>query len=306
MQLIIIAPFLLYDIYSKIMICKFWDAYFKKAVKVLRKPSSIRVITAQHDRVTGKHRSWLVNETPKFYLKFDGQNRIEFPGGNVTLQAGDILLLGANISHHETRFAGGQSTELVINFRSGRVQAIAAGRPEECRQAGAVDRVYLSNEYRQAMLELMNVLVGGGAGFAQKTQQDILRAFLSLATAAFDKVDDQQQKYPLLIEQVLRWLRDNISDSSVNVQSLAHMFSCTPEHLSRQFASAVGLSLGRYISSQRLKLAAKILVSRADLQISEVAYMSGFSSPGYFCTCFKNQYSVTANDFRVRNMHNII
>jgi AraC-like DNA-binding protein len=57
-----------------------------------------------------------------------------------------------------------------------------------------------------------------------------------------------------------------------------------------------GLNINEYIRVSRLKKAAEMLSSQK-YRISEVAYMTGFSSPSYFATCFQKQFNVSPSSF---------
>lgn len=58
-----------------------------------------------------------------------------------------------------------------------------------------------------------------------------------------------------------------------------------------------GISISDYIQNIRLEKA-KVLLNETTLTISEVAYATGFSSPSYFSTSFKNKYSKTPKAYR--------
>jgi len=49
------------------------------------------------------------------------------------------------------------------------------------------------------------------------------------------------------------------------------------------------MSISDYIGNFRLEKA-KVMLENTSFTISEVAYKSGFSSPNYFSTVFKNRY----------------
>jgi AraC-like DNA-binding protein len=57
------------------------------------------------------------------------------------------------------------------------------------------------------------------------------------------------------------------------------------------------INVSDYINNIRLEHAKSMLLN-PELTISEVAYKSGFSSPNYFSTVFKNKYGLSPNAFR--------
>nr|WP_244962220.1 helix-turn-helix domain-containing protein [Algibacter amylolyticus] len=55
----------------------------------------------------------------------------------------------------------------------------------------------------------------------------------------------------------------------------------------------------RYLTMKRLELAKKLLLEQSELSISEVAYMSGFTTSQYFATVFKKHEKCSPNSYRV-------
>jgi len=57
------------------------------------------------------------------------------------------------------------------------------------------------------------------------------------------------------------------------------------------------VNVSDYINNFRLEQA-KSMLQNPELTISEIAYKTGFSSPNYFSTVFKNKFGVSPNAFR--------
>lgn len=68
----------------------------------------------------------------------------------------------------------------------------------------------------------------------------------------------------------------------------------------RTIQANTGLSINEYIRVCRLKQAAELLSSQK-YKINEVAFMTGFSSPSYFATCFQKQFNLSPSEF-VKNL----
>ena len=64
----------------------------------------------------------------------------------------------------------------------------------------------------------------------------------------------------------------------------------------RKLISLTGMSINEFIRNIRLKKAAQLLVE-SDYTISEISYMTGFGSPGYFTKCFKTEFGINPRDF---------
>ncbi len=68
--------------------------------------------------------------------------------------------------------------------------------------------------------------------------------------------------------------------------------------LYRKVKALLGVSVHEYLNDLRLKQAQKLLIE-TQMSISEIAYETGFSSPAYFSTAFKNKFNKTPSDFKI-------
>jgi AraC-like DNA-binding protein len=71
-------------------------------------------------------------------------------------------------------------------------------------------------------------------------------------------------------------------------------------HFVRLFREAYGETPGRYLSRRRIERAQELLRS-ANLTVTEICMLVGFTSLGTFCTRFKQQVGMTPTEFRARN-----
>jgi AraC-like DNA-binding protein len=67
--------------------------------------------------------------------------------------------------------------------------------------------------------------------------------------------------------------------------------------LYRKVKALTGLSPVELLKQMRVKQA-YLLIKNTDHTISEIAYDTGFSSPGYFSKCFRDEYGITPSDMR--------
>ena len=67
--------------------------------------------------------------------------------------------------------------------------------------------------------------------------------------------------------------------------------------LYRKIKAILVISISEYIQDFRLEKS-KELLENSKLSISEIAYSTGFSSPNYFSTSFKNKFGKTPKEYR--------
>ncbi|CAB3764526.1 hypothetical protein LMG29739_04378 [Paraburkholderia solisilvae] len=89
------------------------------------------------------------------------------------------------------------------------------------------------------------------------------------------------------------FIAQNLRNPELNVSLIAAAVHASSSQLTRLFR-ADGQTLMRYVWDRRLALAAELLqqIDVTRLQMSEIAYRCGFSSPTHFSRAFKERYGV--------------
>ncbi len=92
-------------------------------------------------------------------------------------------------------------------------------------------------------------------------------------------------------------IQANIDNAEFSVENLADLLNISRIQLYRKIKAMFDVNVSDYISNIRLEQA-KSMLQNPELTISEIAYKTGFSSPNYFSTVFKNKFGVSPNVFR--------
>jgi signal transduction histidine kinase/AraC-like DNA-binding protein len=102
-------------------------------------------------------------------------------------------------------------------------------------------------------------------------------------------------------QDFLRKLNDliekNLDNSAYTVEDLARSLTISRVQLYRKVKAILGISVSDHINNIRLDKS-KELLKKSELNISEIAYAVGFSSPNYFSTSFKNKFGVTPKEYK--------
>jgi signal transduction histidine kinase/ligand-binding sensor domain-containing protein/DNA-binding response OmpR family regulator len=85
-------------------------------------------------------------------------------------------------------------------------------------------------------------------------------------------------------------------DEQFSVEKLAVMLSMSQSNLQRKIKGLSGISPANYIQVTKLKKAAQLIAS-GKYRINEVCYITGFSSPSYFTSCFQKQFGMSPKEF---------
>lgn len=103
-----------------------------------------------------------------------------------------------------------------------------------------------------------------------------------------------EQEFISTINEIIN---NNIDNSSFSVENLALELNISRIQLYRKMKAILDVNVSDYIQNIRLEKA-KTLLQNTQLTISEIAYATGFSSPNYFSTSFKNKFNMSPKAFR--------
>ncbi|MBC9796118.1 substrate-binding domain-containing protein [Sinomicrobium weinanense] len=117
-----------------------------------------------------------------------------------------------------------------------------------------------------------------------------------------EKITLQQNEIEKITGQEFRTRLDTIIEQHLDnpqftVEELAQRLNLSRVQLYRKIKGMFGISVNEYISGIRLEKSREML-RKTSLNIAEVAYACGFSSPNYFSTSFKNKYGITPKEYK--------
>lgn len=91
------------------------------------------------------------------------------------------------------------------------------------------------------------------------------------------------------------------ADPALDLDAVAGHAGYSRSHFVRAFKAAYGETPGQYLSRRRIDRAAELLRS-ADLSVTEVCMLVGFSSLGTFSARFKSRTGLSPRDYRVQHV----
>ena len=91
------------------------------------------------------------------------------------------------------------------------------------------------------------------------------------------------------IQKVVSIVHEHIDDPDFSSDFLAHKLTLSSSQVYRKLKALTGTSTAKFIRSIRLREARKLLVD-STMNVSEVAYATGFKDPAWFSRAFKEEY----------------
>ena len=118
-------------------------------------------------------------------------------------------------------------------------------------------------------------------------------------TSTIDLVPDRlvtNHKDEVFLEKAVKVVEQHLSDPNLNYQQFVEELGISKTRLYDKINKLSGLSINLFIRSVRLKIAARKILE-GQHNVSEIAYQVGFSDPGYFSKCFKQQFGVPPKEY---------
>ncbi|NMA83530.1 MAG: helix-turn-helix domain-containing protein [Epulopiscium sp.] len=111
---------------------------------------------------------------------------------------------------------------------------------------------------------------------------------------------DKKKNSSLEINAVIAYIKENYTDPSFCVSSLADHFNMSISNFSHQFKSQMDQNASAYINNLRIQNA-KILITSTELSINEIALKVGYHQPSSFIRMFKQSTGKTPGEYRMEN-----
>ncbi len=99
-----------------------------------------------------------------------------------------------------------------------------------------------------------------------------------------------------LLENLVEIIEDNMETEAFSVDQLQKEIGMSRMQLHRKLKALTNQSASEFIRSIKLKRAAQLL-QQGGLQVTEVAYRSGFNHLSYFAKCFKEEFGLSPTDY---------
>ena len=238
----------------------------------------------------------------ELFLQLQGYTEFHFPQGQLTLRAGEALVMPPKLLHDE--WVGNEGAQAFANLvvYADR-QTLSCHLANEAKP-GRPGNLYLEVCQHVDALRIEHWL----ADAARPPDQDVhglwvlqQRALVLTALTAVARLLDAPQKTrsnePTLLARLRVLVQNRLGEVDLTVVSLAQDLGCTADYLSHLYSSSTGEHLWQVILRQRLARAARLL-AESDSAVKEIAWCCGFASASYFIRSFKQQFGATPKVYR--------
>ncbi len=249
---------------------------------------------------TGKH----FHLVPEIFFQTGGECEFTFDQkSKVDLKKNEILVIPAGIPHGEV----GKNTDeafgnTVVILNKSSVQQHRAELIGLSNKPRMIDSISL---VRDTMNPLEKILSTIESLLLSNSSNDVVqRLFASFCQSLIEhkvktKKNTNQSKSQGLIDECLTYVDHSYYKSDCNVNQIAKLLNCTPNHLSAAFSKRIGNGLNQYINKLKM-LEAKKLLSTGQFNVVQTAGACGFDDVSYFVKQFKQHTKLTPKQYSLK------
>lgn len=99
-----------------------------------------------------------------------------------------------------------------------------------------------------------------------------------------------------IASKLREFIRNNISDENMDIDTICRQVGLSRTQLYRKLKGATGKSVGEFLKTIRLEMAAEML-AQSELSISETAFQTGFSTHSHFSKSFAETFGMSPTEF---------
>ncbi|MHB8064929.1 MAG: AraC family transcriptional regulator, partial [Ruminiclostridium sp.] len=222
----------------------------------------------------------------------DGKINVNINGHIKTLTKGCISIAHSYDIHSYSNVENSHTiimiipVELVNSYTAmTRSKVFSTSFIDECENTNSI--YYILNQLLNSQND-KNELIGKGSAYY----------ILGIILCCIELVDKPAVSSTELARKILVYLQQNYLND-LTTETLAKHFGYNKDYLSKFFNSYLGCGFNSYMNALRSRHAAQ-LISNGKTDLTDIAFISGFSNYRTFNRAFNQAYGMTPSDYRKR------
>ena len=110
------------------------------------------------------------------------------------------------------------------------------------------------------------------------------------------KIESDDEK---LLNTIMLYLEENLTNPQLSVEDLSRHVGMSRSSLYTKILELTGKTPVEFIRSVKLDKAA-VLLEKSDMNVAQIAYSTGFSTPHYFSKSFKTKFEILPSEFMLK------
>lgn len=235
------------------------------------------------------HHSWL-----EIYYLCDGECNCLIDDTVYRIYAGDLMLIPPG-AIHQSAYHSQKHSRLLLNCPP---TLFSQEFLDFLRNNGPIYRNARIAEKSGELLRKIQQELKLDDAFSVEMASGYLRILqVSIMRAQNDYVNDLNVN--VYVKKTLEYIKKNY-ETDLTLPGVAQICAVTPEHLSRVFRQATGMTFSKYLTEIRMQHALQRLQEEKEKSIAEIAYSCGFNDSNYFSVRFKSAYGISPLQYRMQ------
>ena len=163
-------------------------------------------------------------------------------------------------------------------------------------RAGALHERFGISQKRFLFPKMESLIPMWKEGIVNSSEENADLLSESILLYTFSKLSTNFSNTDSLIIRLTDYLRENFTDLSLSLQSVADEFGYSSKYLSRFIAKELKTNFSDYVKNLRMKRA-MLLLEQGITSIKNLAILSGYSDPLYFSKVFKETFGASPKQY---------
>ena len=233
-----------------------------------------------------------------------------FGDGKITVREGDLLII-INGEPHEVGIHDEWTSYIVIKALPETLISLGQTAHEystifsSLKNIGELKRYFKKSEIKDfnfdylcnsALTECTECKVGYDIAVRARILEiftNLIRIWNDQNPAIIKATQNSDSSY--LIKSAIAFIEQHYAD--VDRDKCAQAIGVTPTYVSKLFKKELNIQFSDFVTKVKLKEAEKLLLT-TDKNITEISFLSGFSSTAYFISIFRQKHSLTPAKYR--------
>ena len=145
--------------------------------------------------------------------------------------------------------------------------------------------------------KIVDMQLGGGEYHPLETVGCLYRLLGLLCQYCIDNKHSAPQKIERF-DSIINYINANFT-TDISASDISRKFGYDESYFCRKFKKATGITVMKYIRTQRLERARQLL-QKTEESILHIAISCGFIDAAYFTNCFKDMYGISPTKYRIK------
>lgn len=230
-----------------------------------------------------------------FYV-VEGEGSFCTEDSSMPIKKDNLIIINPNIRHTEKSSVSRPLTYIVLGIDNLQFQFQS--------QDKEYYNIYDFSNYRSGIVPLLRMMLEElkqkKPSYEQVCQHYLTVLLLKILRTTGDNFSSFTAKdIPGECEHIKYYI-DSHYQEQLSLDSLAELSHLNKFYLSHIFSEAYGISPINYLLERRI-LHSKELLKTSDFSVTQIAHMTGFSSPNYFSQAFKKSTGLTPRRYRCKH-----